>query len=56
MAVDGLSGVTAMALGRSHTVAITDAGEVFTWGANTQGQLGYTSDGQTTPRRITTLP
>lgn len=31
-----------IALGQNHTVASTREGEVFTWGTNTHGQLGYT--------------
>lgn len=30
-------------LGQNHTLAITRHGEVFTWGSNTFGQLGYAS-------------
>lgn len=30
-------------LGQNHTVAVTSKGEVFSWGNNTYGQLGYTS-------------
>lgn len=28
-------------LGQNHTVAVTSSGEVFSWGNNTYGQLGY---------------
>ncbi|KDB24315.1 hypothetical protein H109_03813 [Trichophyton interdigitale MR816] len=34
--------ITAVALGLDHTIAISDQGEVFTWGSNKYGQLGYT--------------
>ena len=34
--------VIAVALGQDHTVAITNRGEVFTWGSNKSGQLGFT--------------
>jgi alpha-tubulin suppressor-like RCC1 family protein len=39
----GLSGkrITAVALGQDHTIAISASGEVFTWGNNKFGQLGY---------------
>lgn len=30
-------------LGQNHTVAISSQGEVFTWGSNSVGQLGYSS-------------
>ncbi|CAL1159649.1 unnamed protein product [Cladocopium goreaui] len=35
--------VIAIAAGHSHSVALTKAGEVLTWGANDQGQLGNAS-------------
>ena len=31
----------AAAAGNKHSAVITDAGEVFTWGCNREGQLGY---------------
>ena len=34
--------VTAIGLGQNHTIAVTSEGEVFTWGSNNFGQLGYT--------------
>lgn len=59
----GLSGkkVTSVALGQDHSMAITDLGEIFSWGSNKFGQLGYSlprTDNrndvpiQTTPRQI----
>ncbi len=30
-----------VALGQNHTIAVSSKGEVFTWGTNTWGQLGY---------------
>lgn len=48
--------VIAIATGSLHCVACTDAGEVFTWGDNDEGQLG---DGTTNaiqkPRLVTAL-
>ena len=50
-----------VALGHNHTLATTSEGEVFSWGSNVHGQLGYalpkpnSSDEdpiQTTPRQI----
>ena len=44
--------VVAVAAGKHHTVAIVRGGELFTWGSNRDGRLGYTSvDSQPTPRR-----
>jgi alpha-tubulin suppressor-like RCC1 family protein len=39
----GLDGkkVVSAALGQDHTLAITEHGEVFSWGSNKFGQLGY---------------
>lgn len=37
----GQKKVAAVALGQNHTLAITDEGEVFSWGNNAFGQLGY---------------
>lgn len=33
--------VAAIALGQNHTLAITDEGEIHSWGNNAYGQLGY---------------
>jgi alpha-tubulin suppressor-like RCC1 family protein len=59
----GLEGkkVISVALGQDHSLAITEHGEIFSWGSNKFGQLGYglprTSNKndvpiQTTPRQI----
>ncbi|XP_050370307.1 uncharacterized protein LOC126788363 isoform X2 [Argentina anserina] len=48
--------VKAVAAAKHHTIIATDSGEVFTWGSNREGQLGYTSvDTQPTPRRVSSL-
>ncbi|KAJ7971917.1 ankyrin repeat family protein / regulator of chromosome condensation (RCC1) family protein [Quillaja saponaria] len=48
--------VKAIAAAKHHTVIATEGGEVFTWGSNREGQLGYTSvDTQSTPRRVSLL-
>ncbi|GMJ11277.1 hypothetical protein like AT3G03790 [Hibiscus trionum] len=52
----GTRRVKAIAAAKHHTVVATEAGEVFTWGSNREGQLGYTSvDTQPTPRRVSSL-
>lgn len=33
--------IAAVALGQNHTLAITEEGEIFSWGNNAYGQLGY---------------
>lgn len=48
--------VMAVAAAKHHTVIATESGEVFTWGSNREGQLGYASvDTQPTPRRVSSL-
>ncbi|PKA66064.1 Ultraviolet-B receptor UVR8 [Apostasia shenzhenica] len=48
--------VKVVAAAKHHTVIATESGEVFTWGSNREGQLGYTSvDTQPTPRRVSCL-
>uniref|UniRef100_A0A5B6ZHI1 Uncharacterized protein n=1 Tax=Davidia involucrata TaxID=16924 RepID=A0A5B6ZHI1_DAVIN len=52
----GARRVKAIAAAKHHTVVATEVGEVFTWGSNREGQLGYTSvDTQPTPRRVSSL-
>jgi len=42
--------ITAVAAANKHSAAVTSSGEVFTWGGNTLGQLGYgTSDSSVNP-------
>jgi alpha-tubulin suppressor-like RCC1 family protein len=45
--VSGLTGITAIAAGNYHTVALMNNGTVWAWGSNSYGQLG---DGTTTNR------
>ncbi|KAJ3037498.1 hypothetical protein HK097_003495, partial [Rhizophlyctis rosea] len=43
--VKGFSGsVRSVALGPDHSVLVTEQGEVWTWGSNRFGQLGYATD------------
>ncbi|KAH1077344.1 hypothetical protein GLYMA_19G113700v4 [Glycine max] len=54
----GLGSRRVMAIGaaKHHMVIATQGGEVFTWGSNREGQLGYPSvDTQPTPRRVSSL-
>ncbi|KAL1594499.1 hypothetical protein SLS60_010259 [Paraconiothyrium brasiliense] len=37
----GKKKIAAVALGQNHTLAITDEGEIYSWGNNSYGQLGY---------------
>ena len=47
--MSGLSGVTAVAAGFAHTVALKSDGTVRAWGENGKGQLGD----ETTTQRLT---
>ncbi len=52
VALPGRRAVVAVAAGKHHTVAVARGGELFTWGSNRDGRLGYTAvDTQPTPRR-----
>ena len=42
-AVSGLSDVVAISVAYGHTAAITANGDLYTWGLNTSGELGYES-------------
>lgn len=49
------SKIVAVAAGNKHTVVASDSGEVFTWGCNKEGQLGYgtsNSASNYTPRLV----
>lgn len=35
------SKIVAVAAANKHTAVVSDSGEVFTWGCNKEGQLGY---------------
>uniref|UniRef100_A0ACD5UYW0 Uncharacterized protein n=1 Tax=Avena sativa TaxID=4498 RepID=A0ACD5UYW0_AVESA len=52
----GRKQVSVVAAAKHHTVIATESGELFTWGSNREGQLGYPSvDTQPTPRRVSSL-
>ena len=41
-----------VAMGKHHTAAVTRSGELYTWGSNRDGRLGYPAvDTQPIPRR-----
>ena len=47
------SKITAVAVGDSHVLALTEYGQVFSWGSNNYGQLGYDVQGcSPSPRQI----
>lgn len=33
--------IVAVAAANKHTVVVSEAGEIYTWGCNKEGQLGY---------------
>jgi len=46
--------VVSLAAGFAHTAALTDTGEIFTWGSGKLGRLGHGSDSdEVLPRQIT---
>ncbi|XP_050295958.1 probable E3 ubiquitin-protein ligase HERC4 isoform X2 [Anthonomus grandis grandis] len=49
--------VVQLVCGQRHTVALTNSGEILTWGANNFGQLGlgFFSSSETVPQPVTSL-
>ena len=41
-------GVVKLAAGAGHSMALTEAGQVWVWGSNTEGQLGLGEDSEET--------
>lgn len=39
--IEGLGAVAAIACGQEHSLALCDSGQVFSWGAGGDGQLGH---------------
>ncbi|MEY3011744.1 MAG: hypothetical protein RIT45_479 [Pseudomonadota bacterium] len=54
--VKGVSGITGMGLGYSHSCAVIDGGKVACWGQNTYGQIGNGSSGTTDVTDAFTIP
>jgi alpha-tubulin suppressor-like RCC1 family protein len=52
--VSGLTDIIAVAVGGSHTLALTSTGNVYGWGLNTSGQVGIgnTTSPQETPQQL----
>jgi alpha-tubulin suppressor-like RCC1 family protein len=56
MTVDGLSGMTAVACGEEHSLALKSDGTVWAWGVNEYGQLGDgTKNSHYTPAKVSGL-
>jgi alpha-tubulin suppressor-like RCC1 family protein/uncharacterized protein (DUF2345 family) len=53
--VSGLSDVVAIAVGKTHSIALKSDGTVWTWGRNDDGQLGVEGGDQSTPVQVTGL-
>jgi alpha-tubulin suppressor-like RCC1 family protein len=52
--IETLPAITYLATGKNHTLALSDKGEVWAWGANTAGQLGQGNlTALTRPTRVT---
>eukprot|EP00210_Caulerpa_lentillifera_P004267 g4070.t1 len=48
--------VLSIAVAKHHSLAVTSTGEVYSWGLNRDGRLGYTTvNKQVTPKRIMSL-
>lgn len=50
--------IVAVSAANKHTAAVSETGEVFTWGCNKEGQLGYgtsNSSSNSTPRIVECL-
>lgn len=52
LSVFGTSPVQKIDTGMYHAIALTQTGEVFTWGDGNFGKLGYSASQQNTPRQV----
>ncbi|KAF5898054.1 putative E3 ubiquitin-protein ligase HERC4, partial [Clarias magur] len=50
--IDGLGAVAAVACGQDHSLALRDSGQVFSWGAGGEGQLGHSSPVAQCPKPV----
>ena len=53
--VGNLTGITAIAAGSAHTLALKNDGTVWTWGANSNGWGDGTTTQRSTPVQVSTL-
>jgi len=53
--VRDLTGVTDLAAGSNHGMALKSDGTVWTWGSNSLGQLGHDAHWADTPMQVTTM-
>ena len=57
VAIPGRKAIAMVATGKHHTAALTRSGDLYTWGSNRDGRLGYPAvDTQPIPRRWTPAP
>lgn len=50
--IAGLGAVAAIACGQEHSLALCDSGQVFSWGAGGDGQLGHRSQVAKCPKPL----
>ena len=51
--VPSLSGIIAVGAGDEHSLAVDSSGNVWAWGSNLNGELGYNGNGSQTPVEVT---
>lgn len=50
--IEGLGAVAAVACGQDHSLALCDSGQVFSWGAGGEGQLGQRNSAAKCPKPV----